>query len=147
MLISEGHASHSFTLEAQYVKTLAFHLLDPEAILNQEQLQVTVNFNVSYQALDQPRSYEVSLSIQIKGTLETRVAYTLDLTYIGLAVIHDHVPQEHDLRLALTACPGYLFPFARSIVTQTITDAGLASLMIQPINFEEALSQHAQSEE
>ena len=45
------------------------------------------------------------------------------------------MPQEHIEPVIAVEIPRLLFPFARNIVTQCLTEGGLPPLMLNPIDF------------
>ena len=58
----------------------------------------------------------------------------------------ENIP-ENDVNMLLgVACPNILFPYAREVVSSTVTRAGFPPVLLAPINFEAMFSQ-AQEEQ
>ena len=51
------------------------------------------------------------------------------------AVVQINLPQEHVNPVLLIEIPRMLFPFARQIITTSLTEAGLPPFMLNPIDF------------
>ena len=45
------------------------------------------------------------------------------------------------------ACPNILYPYAREVVSDAVTRAGFAPVMLQPVNFEALYMQRLQQQE
>ena len=44
---------------------------------------------------------------------------------------------ENDLKRAIsTVCPGVLFPYARAVVSQLVSQGGFPQFLLPPVNFE-----------
>ena len=59
--------------------------------------------------------------------------FIVELTYAAIATLN--VPQEAVEPLLFIELPRLLFPFARSIIANNLTEAGLPPLMLTPIDF------------
>ena len=58
----------------------------------------------------------------------------------------ENIP-ENDVNMLLgVACPNILFPYAREVVSSTVTRAGFPPVLLAPINFE-AMFNQAQEEQ
>ena len=65
--------------------------------------------------------------------LKDEKAFILELSY-G-AVVSLNIPEEHREPVLMIEIPHMLYPFVRQIVANTLTNAGLPALMLNPIDF------------
>ena len=77
--------------------------------------------------------YNVDLVFAINGDVNGKKFFILELTYAG--VVELNIPQEHIEPVLMIEIPRMLFPFARQIITTSLTEAGLPPFMINPIDF------------
>jgi preprotein translocase subunit SecB len=78
--------------------------------------------------------YEVLLKLRVTAMQEERTLFLLEIAYGGLFVL-DKIPEEAIQPILLIECPRLIFPFARRIVADLVSDGGLPPLMIEPIDF------------
>ena len=57
------------------------------------------------------------------------------------------MPEENLEPLLAIACPNILFPYAREVVSESITRAGFAPVLLQPVNFEALYAARAQQQQ
>jgi preprotein translocase subunit SecB len=74
---------------------------------------------------------------------------TVFLVEVGQAGIFRvlNVPNEQIEPLIAVACPNILFPYARELVSDSITRAGFAPVLLQPVNFEALYAARAQQQQ
>ena len=109
-------------INSQYIKDLSMEIPHAPLIfkkLNENGPKISVEVNVESQPLEE-NVYNVLLSVAINGDAKEEKAFILELSY-G-AVVSLNIPKEHH-------------PFARQIVANTLTNAGLPALMLNPIDF------------
>lgn len=66
-----------------------------------------------------------------------KVLYELSVAYAGLFGLTGRIPQDAIEPLLLVEAPRFLFPPARSVMLNTVREAGFPSPNIQPIDFHE----------
>jgi len=73
---------------------------------------------------------------------------TVFLVEIGQAGIFRivNVPGDQVEPLLAVACPNILFPYAREVVSDAVTRAGFAPIVLQPVNFEAMYMQRLQEQ-
>jgi preprotein translocase subunit SecB len=62
------------------------------------------------------------------------VHFVVDLTYAGLFGVRN-MPEEAMGPILLVEAPRLIFPFARQIVSEAVTNTGFPPLMLDPIDF------------
>jgi preprotein translocase subunit SecB len=75
--------------------------------------------------------------LKIEGKAEVAgnaVLFAFELQYAGVFRIQN-VPPEGVQPLMLIECPRLLFPFAREIVSTTVSNGGFPPLLLDPVDF------------
>ena len=117
---------------AQYVKDLSFE--NPGMGLNIQRPQIDFNVDLQAKRIQEGGPFEVLLKLRVTAVQEERTLFLLEIAYGGLFIL-DRVPDEAIQPILLIECPRLLFPFARRIVADLVSDGGLPPLMIEPIDF------------
>ena len=125
----------AIVMNSQYVKDLSLEIPHaPQVFKKAVNTRPDVNLEVDVKTEKlEDNHYNVSLNFRINGNLEGEPLFILELSYAGIATIN--VPQEHIEPVLMIEIPRLLFPFARSIITNNLVDAGLPPFMINPIDF------------
>lgn len=119
---------------SQYIKDLSLEIPFAPQIFTELRTQPEVNINVDVNANHLGENmFNVELTISVNGDINGKKLFVLELTYGG--VVQLSVPQEHVEPVLLIEVPRMLFPFARSIITNSLMEAGLPPFMINPIDF------------
>lgn len=131
----EASGEARFNITAQYLKDFSFeNPFAPESLVNQNgQPAITVQVNVEARRLAED-AYEVDLFIVAEAKHGEQIAFVIDLKYAGIFAI-ENIPEDHISGVLLVECPRFLFPFARSIISNATRDGGFPPLNIQPIDF------------
>ncbi len=118
----------------QYIKDLSLEIPFAPEIFREIKEAPKVNIDVDINAKNLGESYyNVDLHITINGDINEKKLFVLELTYSS--VVNINVPEEHLEPVLLIEVPRLLFPFARNVVTQCLTEGGLPPFMINPIDF------------
>ena len=123
-------------IQSQYIKDMSMEIPHAPAIfkkLKQHNPQVNVEVNIEAHKLEEDKTFDVLLNIRINGDVEQEKAFILELSY-G-AVVSLNIPEEHQEPVLMIEIPHMMFPYARQIVSTTMTNAGLPPLMLNPIDF------------
>lgn len=124
----------AITINSQYIKDFSLEIPHaPEIFLEVKgNPDVSINVDVSARNL-KDNFYNVDLVFAINGDVNGKKFFILELTYAG--VVELNIPQEHIEPVLMIEIPRMLFPFARQIITTSLTEAGLPPFMINPIDF------------
>ena len=123
-------------IQNQYIKDLSMEIPHAPEIFKKMQgqnPQVNVEVNVEAKKLPEDHVFNTVLNIAINGDIESEKAFILELSYA--AVVSLNVPEEHLEPVLMVEIPHMLYPFARQIVAQTMSNAGLPPLLLNPIDF------------
>ncbi|QND48979.1 protein-export chaperone SecB [Rhizobium lusitanum] len=144
---SNGAASPSLTILAQYTKDLSFENPGAPRSLQARENAPDININVNVNANPLSDSdFDVVLTLNADAKDGDRVLFHTELVYGGVFRITDF-PQEHMLPLLFIECPRLLFPFARQIIADITRNGGFPPLMIDPIDFAQMFTQRMAEEQ
>src|SRR3954447_5563967 len=129
---------------AQYIKDLSVENPSaPQVFQWQVQPTVDVQFNINVEKVADD-VHEVVLKIEVSARSENGVHFVVDLSYGGLFGIRN-VPEEALPPFLLIEAPRLLFPFARQIISDAISNMGFPPLMLDPIDFASAYMAQAEA--
>jgi len=142
---ADDNSQPQVSILAQYVKDLSVENPSaPQVFQWQVQPNVDVQFNISVaQAADEV--HEVTLKIEVSGRSDNGVHFVVDLSYAGLYAIRG-IPEEALQPFLLIEAPRLIFPFARQIVAEAISNTGFAPLLLDPIDFASAYLQQVEAQ-
>lgn len=134
---NEMNALPPFSMDAQYVKDLSFENPDPLNIYGAlENERPSINVEIQVQGTPFTKtSFEVVLQIRIEAKVNDKVAYICELTYAGLLVVAEGIPEDILGQLIMVYAPTALFPFARNVIANTVRDGGFPQVMLSPVDF------------
>lgn len=123
-------------IQNQYIKDLSMEIPHAPAIFKKLQgtnPKVNVEVNVEAEKLEEDKTFNVVLNVAVNGDVEEEKAFILELSYA--AVVTLNIPEEHREPVLMMEIPHMIYPFARQIVANTMSNAGLPPLMLNPIDF------------
>lgn len=124
----------AIVINTQYIKDLSLEIPHAPEIFREITSAPKIDINVDVHADHlHDNFFNVSLNIKMDGGINEKKLFILELVY-G-AVVSLNIPQEHVEPVLLIEIPRMLFPFARSIVTNSLVDGGLPPFMLNPIDF------------
>ena len=119
---------------AQYVKDLSVENPSaPQVFQWQTQPALDVQFSLNANKIADD-VHEVGLKIEVSARSDNGVHFVIDLTYAGLFAMRG-VPEDAMAPFLLIEAPRLLFPFARQIVAEAVTNTGFPPFMLEPIDF------------
>ena len=131
----EQNEAPSFGIEKIYVKDLSVEVPNaPEVFLEQSSPQVEIQLNTEGRGLGEG-VFEVVLTVTVTAKQEDKTVFLVEVGQGGVFRIVN-VPEEQIEPLVAVACPNILFPYAREVVSDAVTRAGFAPIVLQPVNFE-----------
>ena len=117
-----------FSIEKLYVKDLSLEVPHaPQIFLEAETPEVDMRISTESKAVEEG-FYDCNLTVTVTAKLaDNRVVFLNEVTQSGIFRI-ENVPEE-DLKMLLgIACPNILFPYAREVVSSTITRRSILTL-------------------
>ena len=133
----DGGFQPQVSILAQYVKDLSVENPSaPQVYSWQIQPNLDVQFNLNVQGAGE-NVHEVALKFDISARSDNGTHFVVDLTYAGLFAIQN-VPEEALSPFLLIEAPRLLFPFARQVISEAVSNTGFPPLMLDPIDFASA---------
>lgn len=130
-------STHNVKILGQYIKDLSFEVPNAPQIFSNLQGKPDINISIDIDAKKMSEgTFEITLKIKADSTAGSEKFFICELVYAGLfsfGKIEENLLEQ----ILLIYCPNMLFPFARRIITNLTSDAGLAPLMLDPIDFAE----------
>ena len=124
-----------FAIEKLYVKDASLEIPNaPQIFTDRTPPQVSVELGNTAQKLDEG-IYEVAIKVTLTSKIADKVAFLVEITQAGIFGIRNVPDENMEMILAIT-CPNILFPYAREAVSDLVTRAGFAPVLLNPINFE-----------
>ena len=124
-------------INLQYIKDMSFEAPDMPLSLLDIKSAPAINVNIDLKAgkTNNEQCYTVDLTLRIQATNKetNKSLFLCELVYGALVTLN--VPMEHREVLLMVEIPHMIFPYARAIVGNTISQAGFPSLQISPVDF------------
>ena len=129
-------AAPSFAIEKLYVKDISLEVPNaPEIFLESEGPEIGIQLQTAVAALGDD-AYEVTLTTTVTAKLgEEKTMFLVEVGQAGIFRVRN-VPEDNMAPLLSIACPNILFPYAREVVSDIVSRAGFAPVVLQPVNFE-----------
>jgi preprotein translocase subunit SecB len=142
----ENNSEPQVSILAQYTKDLSVENPSaPQVFSWQTQPSLDVQFNIAVNtAADDV--HEVTLKIDVSARSENGTHFVIDLSYAGLFGVRG-LPAEALQPFLLIEAPRIIFPFARQIVAEAITNCGFPPLLLDPIDFAGAYMAQLQAQQ
>ncbi len=142
---TEQDTQPSFAIEKLYVKDASLEIPNaPQIFTDRTQPQVNVELGNVAQKLEEG-VYETAIKVTVTAKVGDKVAFLVEVTQAGIFAVRN-IPEE-DLEMVLgVTCPNILFPYAREAVSDLVTRAGFAPVLLNPINFEALFMQQKQQQ-
>lgn len=137
----------TLTIVSQYIKDLSFENITPmsQNKANSTQPSIDVQLRIDVKQGTGTGMYSISLITEIVAKQGDKKLFLLELNYVGEFVVDGFPDKVLDLLLRIE-CPRLLFPFARSIIANAVSDGGFPPLYIEPVDFAALYQQQMQNE-
>ncbi|HXS53520.1 MAG TPA: protein-export chaperone SecB [Usitatibacter sp.] len=124
-----------FSIEKVYVKDLSLEIPNaPQSFLEREAPTVDVQLHHNSTGVEEG-VYQTVLTVTVTAKVKDKTLFLVEAAQAGIFVIRNVPAQELEAVLAI-ACPNILFPYAREVVSDTVTRAGFPPVVLSPVNFE-----------
>jgi preprotein translocase subunit SecB len=87
---------------------------------------------------------EVVLTVTVSAKQNDKTLFLVEVKQAG-AFLMQNLSDDDTKRAVASICPGVLFPYARSMVSQLVSQGGFPQLLLPPVNFD-ALYLNAQAQ-
>lgn len=142
----DNNSEPQVSILAQYIKDLSVENPSaPQVFSWQVQPSLDVQFNIAVNPAGD-NVHEVILKIEISARSENGTHFMVDLSYAGLFGLRN-LPDEALQPFILIEAPRLLFPFARQIIAEAISNTGFPPLLLDPIDFTSAYMAQIQAQQ
>lgn len=129
-----GATEAEFSLQSVYLKDCSFEAPRGPRIDGNWNPQINLDLNTAVEALS-PEMREVVLTVSITARNGEATAFVVEVKQAGVFGMRNL--EEADYRRAVGAvAPGILFPYARAVVAQLVTQGGFPQMLLPPVNFD-----------
>lgn len=132
---SQNQMQHEFSIMRIYIKDLSYESPNTPGILQSVQHpQIELNLQTNSSKISED-IYEVILQVTVTAKIEEKTTFLVELKQAGVFTIKGFAAEEID-HMCGSFCPATLFPYAREIISETISRGGFPPLYLAPINFD-----------
>jgi preprotein translocase subunit SecB len=141
--LSNGAAQPNLALQGVYLKDCSYEApLGPRADGNW-QPQINLDLSTTSSPIE-GELREVVLTVTVSAKQNEKTLFLVEVKQAG-AFLMQNLTEDDAKRAIASVCPGVLFPYARSMVSQLVSQGGFPQLLLPPVNFD-ALYLNAQSQ-
>jgi preprotein translocase subunit SecB len=141
----DGDGGIPLKITHQYTKDLSFESPSAPGLFIDaptEPHNIDIDVRVEAQRLG-ANTFEIVLHTHVKTTIGSTALFIAEIAYAAIAEIGE-MPEEHLHPFIMIEVPRMIFPFARSILSSTISEGGFPPLLISPVDFVEMYRQTAE---
>ena len=125
-----------FALQRIYTKDISFESPTTPAVFKKQwQPQVSVDLGTKSDKIDDTGNFEVVLTITITAKIDGETAFLIEVQQAGIFLMQGFSAEELR-RIAGTAAPNILFPYARECIDTLCVKGGFPPVLLAPINFD-----------
>ncbi len=126
--------SAQLALQAVYLKDCSFEAPQGPRSNGEWNPQIGLDLNTTVNHIEGDVR-EVLLTVTVSAKQGDRTVFLVEVKQGG-AFLMQNLSDEDLRRAAGIICPGVLFPYARAVVSQLVSQGGFPQLLLPPVNFE-----------
>ncbi len=130
-------------LQAVYLKDCSFESPQGPRVTGEWNPQIGLDLNTALNMIEGDLR-EVVLTVTVSAKVGERTMFLVEVKQAG-AFVMQNLSGEDLRRAAGAICPAVLFPYARAMVSQLVTQGGFPQLLLPPVNFDALFAGSAQS--
>jgi preprotein translocase subunit SecB len=138
-----GAASTSLVLQGVYLKDCSFEAPQGPRGNGEWSPQISLDLNTTVQPLAGDVR-EVVLTVTVSAKQAEQTLFLVEVKQAGAFTMQNLSADEYKRAIG-SICPTVLFPYARAVVSQLVSQGGFPQLLLPPVNFD-ALYANSQSE-
>jgi len=127
-------AGAQLSLQAVYLKDCSFEAPQGPRVTPDWNPAIGLDLNTSVNVIDGDLR-EVVLTVTVSAKLGEQTVFLVEVKQAGAFVMQNLSDGDYR-RAAGIVCPGVLFPYVRSVVSQLVSQGGFPQLLLPPVNFE-----------
>jgi len=122
------------SLQSVYLKDCSYEAPNGPRVEGNWNPQVNLDLQTGTTLLS-PELREVVLTVTVSAKQNEVTVFLVEVKQAGLFVMRN-LPEPELKRAVAAVCPGVLFPFARSAVSQLVSQGGFPQFLLPPVNFD-----------
>ena len=130
----QNPTSAQLALQAVYLKDCSFEAPQGPRSNGEWNPQIGLDLNTTVNHIEGDVR-EVLLTVTVSAKQADRTVFLVEVKQAG-AFLMQNLSDEDLKRAAGIICPGVLFPYARAVVSQLVSQGGFPQLLLPPVNFE-----------
>jgi preprotein translocase subunit SecB len=140
---AESSTQPNLALQGVYLKDASYEAPQGPRADGNWQPQINLDLATNSTPIDGDLR-EVVLTVTVSAKQNDKTLFLVEVKQAG-AFLMQNLSEEDTKRAIASICPGVLFPYARSMVSQLVSQGGFPQLLLPPVNFD-ALYLNAQSQ-
>jgi len=137
----------AFAPQRIYLKDLSFESPNSPSIFLQEwKPDMNVEMDNTVNTIDEAGVYDVQLKVTVTAKLGDKTAYVAEVVQGGIFLVTGFEDDDRD-RLTGAVCPEMLYPYARSAISDVISQASFPVFLLTPVNFDYIYSKRLQEKD
>jgi preprotein translocase subunit SecB len=121
-------------LQSVYLKDCSYEAPNGPRVEGAWNPQVNLDLQTGTSLLS-PDMREVVLTVTVSAKQNDVTVFLVEVKQAGLFLVRN-LNESDTKRAVSTVCPGVLFPFARSAVSQLVSQGGFPQFLLPPVNFD-----------
>ena len=121
-------------LQAVYLKDCSYEAPNGPRVDGAWNPQVSLDLQTGT-ALLSPDLREVVLTVTVSAKQNEATVFLVEVKQAG-AFLMRNLPEDDSRRAVASVCPTVLFPYARAVVSQLVTQGGFPQFLLPPVNFD-----------
>jgi preprotein translocase subunit SecB len=130
-------------LQGVYLKDCSFEAPQGPRGNGEWNPQISLDLNTSVQPIGTDVR-EVVLTVTVSAKQADQTLFLVEVKQAGAFTMQNLSPDEYKRAIG-SVCPTVLFPYARAVVSQLVSQGGFPQLLLPPVNFD-ALYANSQAE-
>jgi preprotein translocase subunit SecB len=127
-------ATTTLVLQGVYLKDCSFEAPQGPRGNGDWNPQISLDLNTSVQALGGD-TREVVLTVTVSAKQAEQTLFLVEVKQAGAFAMQNLSAEEYK-RAVGSICPTVLFPYARAVVSQLVSQGGFPQLLLPPVNFD-----------
>jgi preprotein translocase subunit SecB len=126
--------STTLALQGVYLKDCSFEAPNGPRGNSEWNPQISLDLNTAVQPISGDVR-EVLLTVTVSAKQAELTLFLVEVKQAG-AFLMQNLSEEEYRRAIGSICPNVLFPYARAVVSQLVSQGGFPQLLLPPVNFE-----------
>ena len=133
----------TLALQGVYLKDCSFESPQGPRGNGEWNPQISLDLNTAVQPIA-GELREVLLTVTVAAKQGEQTLFLVEVKQAG-AFLMQNLSEEEYKRAIGSICPNVLFPYARAVVSQLVSQGGFPQLLLPPVNFDALYAANAQS--